>query len=197
MMMASGEFNHFSEATMKKLFFLLIFSILLISTTGCAIEMGPWHGKVIDAKTKQPIQGAAVVAVFTKGYIAPGSYVGGVFLDAKETLTDKNGEFKIPSVWYLEIPFFREVRFPEFTIFKPGYGSYPEYQVSPQATSSYFFQKGVVATPVELPRITDKNKRLEILRNTEGLDAPDNKIPEFIKLINEENTNLGLRGREK
>ena len=175
---------------MRRLAFILFaLTLLLISTTGCAYEQGPWHGKVIDAETKQPIEGAAVVAVFTKGYIALGSYVGGVFLDAKETLTDKNGEFKIPSVIYLEIPFFREIQIgPEFTIFKPGYGSFPQYQVSPK--SSFISEEGTV---VELPKVADKNKRLKILMNTDSLDAPYGKIPEFKKLVDKERLNLGIR----
>ena len=180
---------------MKKLIFLVILSLSFISTTGCAIEMGPWHGKVIDAKTKQPIEGAAVVAVFGKDCPALGSGPVEYFYDAKETLTDKNGDFYIPV--FRSITFICGIRFPEFTIFKPGYGSFPQYQVSPK--SSFISEEGTV---VELPRVTDKNKRLGILSTTESqvvtwMDAPSKKVPSFIKLIHEEDANLGLRGRAK
>jgi len=179
---------------MKKMVFLL-FLILLIPSAGCASEQGPWHGKVIDAETKQPIEGAVVVAVFHKSSIALGSGPVDYFYAAKETLTDKNGEFNIPVFKYYHISLISGIKKPEFTIFKPGYGSFPYYQISPQETPYDLFLKGAV---VELPKITDKNKRLEILSSTEGrIDTPYKKVPIFIKLINEENANLGLQGRAK
>ncbi len=88
-----------------------------------------YGGKVIDADTKEPIEGAVVVAVWreTRGTITgPDTR----FKYAKETLTNKNGE------WYIVGPEGYEDKIipgllhiigvfvtkdPEFIIYKPGY----------------------------------------------------------------------------
>ena len=79
-----------------------------------------FRGRVIDAETKQPIEGAVVVVLYKKwGFGGPG---GGNTLpfDAKETLTDKNGEFYFPSYTTIIGPLSRTSR-ADFIIFKPGY----------------------------------------------------------------------------
>ena len=67
-----------------------------------------FRGRVIDAETKQPIEGAVVVVLYKKWeFGGPG---GGNTLpfDAKETLTDKNGEFYFPSYRTVIGPLSRE-----------------------------------------------------------------------------------------
>lgn len=51
-------------------------------------------------------------------------------IEVKETLTDKNGDFGIPSYTAMINPLTREGD-TDFIIFKPGYGSFPNYQTSP------------------------------------------------------------------
>ena len=91
-----------------------------------------FQGKVIDADTLRPIHGAVVVAKWMKTRSTPAG-ADTVFKDAKETLTDKNGnwsirgpegfEFKIiPGLLSLVGVYATES--PEFTIYKPGYGKY-------------------------------------------------------------------------
>ncbi|MGB7946312.1 MAG: hypothetical protein WCH75_01390, partial [Candidatus Binatia bacterium] len=58
---------------------------------------GPYHGTVIDSETKQPIEGAAVLAVWWKEAPAVGHYTVSYY-DAQETLTDREGNFTIPGV---------------------------------------------------------------------------------------------------
>jgi len=56
---------------------------------------GPYEGRVIDAETKQPIEGVVVLGVWNK-IASVGA--GGAFRkyhDAQETVTNKNGEFSI------------------------------------------------------------------------------------------------------
>jgi len=77
--------------------------------------------KVIDAETKKPIDGAAVLVVFyTKSYGPAGAITH--YADAIENDTDKNGEFKFPSH---RVTIFRPLqgwdKYGYFTIFKPGY----------------------------------------------------------------------------
>jgi len=91
---------------------------------------GPYKGRVIDAESKKPLEGAVVLAVWDSVIpaIADKKYL---FLDAKEVLTDSNGRFVvgkhppmtwIPAAW---------VEGPDITIFYPGYGFYPRYHASP------------------------------------------------------------------
>ncbi|MGC2424562.1 MAG: carboxypeptidase-like regulatory domain-containing protein [Nitrospirota bacterium] len=168
---------------MRKLIFLLALSMLFVSSVGCANEQGPWHGKVIDAETKQPIEGAVVVAIFKKSSFALGSGPVDSFADTKEVLTDKNGEFMIPVL--------REPSPPVFTIFKPGYGSFPQYQVSPtgELPRDLFQKKGTI---VELPKLTDKNKRLLSVNAARFWFYPE-KMPKLTELTEAEYRNLGLR----
>ena len=53
---------------------LLLMAVLLLIFSGCVSLVyyeGSYHGKVIDAETLQPIEGAVVLGVWSKGYLAP------------------------------------------------------------------------------------------------------------------------------
>jgi hypothetical protein len=86
----------------KKNFIILIIIILLgispaFASSGWIIyREGAFKGKVIDAETKEPIEEAVVVAIYN---IREYSFVESNTMakDAKEVLTNKNGEFYIPS----------------------------------------------------------------------------------------------------
>ena len=79
-----------------------------------------FRGRVIDAETKQPIEGAVVVVLYEKWeFGGPGGGSARPF-DAKETMTDKNGEFYFPSYTTIIGPLSRNDR-ADFIIFKPGY----------------------------------------------------------------------------
>src|SRR4029077_456506 len=131
--MGFGAFKIFKFGTMGKVFLSLVLTML----AGCGpisplFAGGPYKGRVIDAETKEPIVGAVVLAVWYRR--APGLGVPSQgFLDAEETLTDKNGEFVIgehppasliPGTW---------VDGPRIIIFYPNYGFYPIYQINPLA----------------------------------------------------------------
>jgi hypothetical protein len=94
--------------------------ILFMVISGCA---GPWKGKIIDVETKEPLEGAVVLAVWQRVYRTPtGS--SSYFYEAKETVTNKAGEFEIPSYTpFNMLPIISYMSGPEFTIFKPGHGS--------------------------------------------------------------------------
>jgi hypothetical protein len=196
MMMGFGESSLSKEESMKKFFFLfLLLSVLLVPASGCYAK-GPWKGKVIDAETKQPIEGAAVVAHWNYETLGPTG--GGTnFLDAKETVTDKNGEFEIPSRWFVSIPLIRRVTGPWFTIFKPGYGTFPKFQIEPKLTPAYLFE-GKGAT-VLLPKTITREERLNSLDEVEfNLDYLRKfKLKNILRLINIEHKELGLQQYEE
>jgi hypothetical protein len=106
----------------------------LMSVNGCTAEEKTFQGKVIDAETLKPIEGAVVVAVWNESRATPISMTTR-FKGAKETLTDKNGDWSITgpkgmdmrdvnqAAWLASAAlgnYFLE--YPTFTIYKPGYG---------------------------------------------------------------------------
>jgi hypothetical protein len=110
--------------------------LFIILNAGCTIthEFGPFMGKVVDAETGEPIEGAVVLIVFSIESSSLGGSVNS-FADAIETLTDAQGEFKFTPK---RINFFKMNASwdddCQVSIFKPGYGAYPGHQ---QAYSSW------------------------------------------------------------
>jgi len=164
---------------MRKFFLSLVLTML----AGCGpisplFAGGPYKGRVIDAETKEPIVGAVVLAVWYRR--APG--LGGPsqgFLDAEETLTDKNGEFVIgehppasliPGTW---------VDGPNITIFYPNYGYFPRYQVTPRQPPGGY--KGLLAemekhpVVIELPSLKTRQEKLEAYRLVNPVEVPNEK----------------------
>jgi len=178
--------------------------IIFIMSCGFAFADGPWKGKILDVETKEPLEGVVVLAVWDRIYRTPFG-TSSYFYEAKETASNKEGEFEIPSYTPINmLPIISYMQGPEFTIFKPGYGSLRmslgDYLNSntkkPQEMEllgkKYRFESGII----ELPRLIYKEERL---RNIPGgpTDVGDDKLPFFYKSINEERINLGIRGSVK
>jgi hypothetical protein len=113
---------------MKRGFCLVVLSsLMLLGMLTCAHGMGfdgPYSGRVIDADTGAPIEGVVVLGVWNTEKTTPGGAVHD-FYDARETLTDKNGEFEIPGMGFKILS---NVTPMDFLIFKAGYehiGLYP------------------------------------------------------------------------
>jgi len=180
---------------MKTLAVILLFLIVLPSSAGCAIThtYGPYLGKVVEAETKEPIEGAAVLAVFyTEEYGPAGAITR--YADAIETVTDKNGEFKIPAY---RVTVFRPLQGWDsngyFTIFKPGYGHYPDSKgVNPMfvPNGSLPINQYVI---IELPRLKTKEERLNM--PSVNFEIPYEKQKKFIELINQEMEKMGATGK--
>ena len=177
-----------------------------------------FRGRVIDAETKQPIEGAVVVAVYKKWeFGGPG---GGNTLpfDAKETLTDKNGEFYFSSYTTIIGPLSRTSR-ADFIIFKPGYraiSSTEGIEGRKVSDEKYFaIDKDMVGKEGEIRYIDDwetlrtfegplgivELKRAktsnDFLRGSPGAPSADyrsNRLPLLFKAINEDRKNRGLEG---
>jgi hypothetical protein len=89
---------------------LIVLMALLSFVSGCYFGI---TGRVIDAETNQPIEGAVVLVEWTvtKGY-------GLTYTESAkvaETLSDKNGNFDLPGCYN---PF---VNKPDVTVYKKGY----------------------------------------------------------------------------
>ena len=118
-------------------FITIIFSFTVSAFGGWLIFHKPaFRGKVIDTETKEPIEGAVVVAIYNTHTIIGGPAGGdSSVIKVKETLTDKKGEFIFPSYTTITQPNAREY-YTEFIIYKPGHGSYPKKRISPPGSIS-------------------------------------------------------------
>jgi energy-coupling factor transporter transmembrane protein EcfT len=149
--------------------------------------LSPFEGRVIDADTKEPIEGAAVLAVY---YDQATSIAGtNTFpIDAQEALTDSRGEFKIPELkrWLGDRP--GTVVDARLTIFKPGYGAFPSYKGSKavKGNKSKLSQENYIL--YELPKLKTTEERKENVIFMRGYS-----YPLYMRAINEERKNLGLR----
>ena len=81
---------------------------------------GPFEGRVVDAATMEPIEGAVVFVEWTKKSINLAHPVSR-FYDATEVLTNSNGEFDIPKKWSWN-PLTNLGMDSKLIIFKAGYG---------------------------------------------------------------------------
>jgi hypothetical protein len=108
---------------MKKIFILLLILILPSIETGCVYAVrydGPYHGKVVDRETRAPIEGAVVLGTWGVYHFSPAGG-SGTFYDAREAITDKNGEFTIKGQGLLV---FGNVGHMSALIYKAGYTYY-------------------------------------------------------------------------
>ena len=86
---------------MKARTMLILLGVLLITLLlyGCFQRLvaydGTYQGRIIDAETGEPLEGVVVLGVW---HTETPSVGGGVmsYYDAREAVTDKNGDFSIP-----------------------------------------------------------------------------------------------------
>ena len=114
---------------------ILLIIFVIVAQKGCSADHITYKGKVIDADTLKPIEGAVVVAVWykTRSMLIESQTV---FKYSKEILTDKNGEWSITgpedyynkkSLVYLSYIGIYATTSPEITIYKPGYRNSRDY----------------------------------------------------------------------
>lgn len=176
----------------------MIKKMLLVMFIGCLWFYVPaygaaFSGKVIDADTKEPIEGAVVVA----SWLEETATVAGPSTrskDIKETLTDRNGEWTIRGPRGRDggtitalFTFFTNTYYtkrPEFIIFKPGYCSWPAGFGIPECKEK---MKGYdIQQTIELPRLTDRSRET-LSRNIPFIAAEkDRKIPIYDDLLKQD-----------
>ena len=183
--------------------YLSILMCLLVA--GCAIthKYGPYYGKVVDAETGEPIEGAVVLAVFYTESPGPAGSISH-FADAVEVVTDKNGEFRIPATRVYGGRFLQFWDpYASFRIFKPGYGCFPRHKYASSSHHDPYQMVSVGEVPawslpedqyviVKLPKLKTREERIESTHCSPDSDVPYPKAQKFIDLINLENKFLGL-----
>lgn len=158
-----------------------------------------YRGTVIDAETKAPLEGAVVVVIW---YKKPLITMDGpqYFHKATEALTDAEGKFSVDASPGMNWNPFRRVLkdpeiYPAVVIYKPGYGPFPEAQVSPTSETEAkqaMLRDGAV---VELRTLKTKNelRRFTGPASMVGVSiAPQDRIPNLMRLINVQRRSLGL-----
>lgn len=181
---------------------------LLLLASGCGIDAGfppgyylegtrgPYRGRVVDAETKAPLQGAVVVATWWRDRITLIERTMALHT-ARETLTDANGEFTLDARDVEDNAPPRTLP-PQFVIFLPGYGAFPWGHASPQGRTDTLF-RGTVTT-VELPKMTGaKDRRDQSTRFSPYTlsNRPFAEIPQFVRLYNEELKSFGVSPYER
>ncbi|BBO72160.1 hypothetical protein DSCA_60900 [Desulfosarcina alkanivorans] len=85
---------------------------------------GPYFGKVIDADTGEPIEGACVAGIWEiENFMLIASMYH--FANATETVTDADGEFTIPLTFAFTLWPMSGLDEMDLVVFKPGYDSHP------------------------------------------------------------------------
>jgi len=107
----------------------LIAVMMVAALLHCGSATNAWaqtyRGKVVDAETGQPLEGAVFVIVWNK---KPFIAMDGpqYFHSAKEALTDAKGEFSVdgsPGIDWNPLTYLKND--PSIAIFMPGYGPFP------------------------------------------------------------------------
>ena len=145
-----------------------------------------YRGKVLDAETGQPLEGAVVVIAWSK---KPRIRMNGpeYFHSAKEGLTDARGEFSVdgsPGIdWN---PFTYVVDNPAIAIYMPGYGPYPVGHV--KETPLDVIEKAMTGAGavIKLPKLkTQQEMRQYTSPGTLRIlsDTPHEAIPNLMRVI--------------
>lgn len=177
-----------------------------------------FRGRVIDAETREPIEGAVVVVMYTKCFVVgnPGG-PNSTIIKARETLTNASGEFYFPP--YFSLMFFSEDQGARFVFFKPGYKAIDRIEATPLPDETYLAieenmigkegeishidmfgalkkWKGVLGI-VELERVKAEDERLQATPSVPSSRYRSNKLPLLFKAINEDRKQRGLEGEVK
>ncbi|MEN8225655.1 MAG: hypothetical protein ABFS05_09885 [Bacteroidota bacterium] len=182
---------------MRNFINLLIWFFVIAPLTGCTItyKYGPYIGKVIDAQTEEPIEGAAVHIRFHTSTPDVGgghsTYAGSV-----ECLTNKNGEFNV-SYRATTFRFFSLWgEYAGLVVFKPEYGAFPRYKgtsITPDSgvDGIKVGNKSIIRI-IRLPKLNTKKERRNNLSSLYLGRTPLEEMKIIKKLANQERIYLGL-----
>ena len=174
----------------------LVFPMLLLGPQPMVEAAGPWQAQVVSADTKQPLEGVAVLAWWTRHVRSFGG-PSEDHRDSQEVLTDKDGRFTIESRWFFSLNPLVFFRGPFVAMFKSGYGDYewPGYRGSETwpkekrealRTEAQLLQlDGIV---LEMPRLLTVGEREEYLKYLSGRISgiPLDSRPQMQKAVVEE-----------
>jgi len=145
---------------------------------------GPYKGRIIDADTKEPIEGAVVLVAWYKRFLGGGSE----YYACNEGLTNKNGEFKIPGQGLMIMLNLVDIM---PTVFKVGYSQLPICywgHLSTCARDMVSFDDNYNVT-IKLKKLTmDQRRKRSVLGPT---DVPNKDEKLFEREADKETIELG------
>ena len=184
---------------MKIILSVFMLMLWMQGSTSCALAKDRvYGGRVIDFETKEPIEGAVVVAYWYERMAAPAG--GDTRLkEVKEILTDRNGAWSItgpeeesgdPYYSYATGTYYTQ--HPRFIVFKPGYCPWPNGfaihacrgKIKPEGAG-----KVAEGQNIEIPKLKEED-RLRAIPNRPTVSKK--KLPLLFKLINEERKRFNL-----
>ena len=178
------------DVAMKKIVFILFGFLILLSGCGPLIRYdGTYNGKIIDADTGDPISGVVVLGVWYRVY--PGiAGSSSHFNDARETVTDENGEFSIPGKGLSILLEFNVL------IFKAGhecdYGLWESLKISnPWSTKKIRWEGDKAIIPLRKLTMEERIKRGT--PPSPPFKAPFEKVKLYLKEKNKERKAQGLK----
>lgn len=161
--------------------------LAVVAESRAEVKWGPFRGQVVDLETGQPIEGAVALAMWWRIIPTP---VHGIeeFYDAREAVTGPDGRFEIPRL--AAAPWTLGVQPAQITVFAPGY-VWQATLVTPPGGEEF-----VAPTVVQMRHL---KTREELLKKSRGYRSgiPEEKMREFLKVIDIERAMLGLRPERK
>ncbi len=125
--------------------FPILLLVLIFLSNGCATMAGSWpayHGKIVDAQTREPLEGVIVLAAWHGTSSSFAHSQSGCF-HLESSRSDKNGEFVIPE-WKDKEKKSRGImdRYIKFHLYRPGY----EYMT--------LFEETMIEMPVKMEKFS-------------------------------------------
>ena len=174
---------------------LIAFIYFLLFLPACAYSIrydGPYEGRVVDVETGKPIEGVVVLGVWYKETPTVAGAVSSYY-DAKEAITDKNGEFQIQG---LGLRIFSNVAPMNVLIFKAGYayigmGPWESFKLDGGLLDkkvNFEWNKAIIP----LKKLT-MEERMKQGSPDYPSKAPEEKIRLILREINEDRKERGLK----
>lgn len=157
---------------------VLAAGLAALLAAGPAEAAGPWHGRVVDAETGEPLQGVVVLAYWIRYEATLAGWAGATYAGSEEVVTSADGRFTIGSHRSYTIPAVLKVSGPEWVIFKPSYGRWELRGTKDR------FDAGD-ETVIELPPLKTREERLKFHVSLDPL-VPQAKRPNLDAALNEE-----------
>lgn len=176
-----------------KLAALLAFALTTFAGVGLS-SAGPLRGRVLDAKTRQPVSGVVVTFVWVRHVWLPdGTQSEEQFHKAFETTTDAQGRWMLPNAADQLANPDVELESPALVFFKPGYVHWGDKTEN----GNDLFRDPTITLMKRRTELTEQEQR-----DVAGDDpawqlatdpiVPVSAIPLLVKALNEERRRQGL-----
>lgn len=192
----------------RRFFVVVVLGSLVVFIQGCGVVSHPmYEGQVLDLETHEPIEGAGVVAIYMTEILTPVQKTSNT-IKVRETVTDSEGRFKLPSYTSIVMPLSVEDE-TKFVIYKPGY-----FVVNRKRIGGCFSEEGECESrdmiwhserkdvfyrlspgTVELPRLHKREDRIRVSPSL--YDQEKEYAPYMMQLTIDEDKTLNINQKNK